>query len=137
MRRRRKDVFDKVLVLRLVRRDAYSSAVLTLIFRDGLTFDVSAVRHRNDDILFFDKVGDVDFGIVVRYLAAARSIVGILDFEKFFFDNIVYFVDIGENFLVVCDFDFFLGKFLVDFFHFERGKSSQTHFEDSRRLFVA
>jgi len=78
----------------------------------GVTFDVSAVSHRNDDVFLFDKVFDIDFGIIVGNFAAARRIVRFLDLQKFFLDDVIDFVDVGKNFLVVGDFDFFLGKFL-------------------------
>ena len=134
---RREDAFHKVFVFRLVRGDAHAAPVLALVFRNGLTFDVSAVSHRNDDVFLFDKVFDIDFGIIVGNFAATRRIVRFLDLQKFFLDDVVDFVDVGKNFLVVGDFDFFLSKFVVDLFDFQRSKSAKSHFKDCRRLFVA
>ena len=77
------NVFDKVVVLRLVRRNAHSAASLRTVFGNGQTFDVAAVSHRHDDVFLVDKVGNVDFGIVVAEFGTSGGTVLLFNFGKF------------------------------------------------------
>ena len=84
--------FDEVLVLCLVRGDTHASSVLRFVFRNGHAFDVSAVRHGDNHVLFFDKVFDVDIAVIVGEFAHSGRVVLRLDVGHFLDDDVLDFL---------------------------------------------
>ena len=64
-------------------RDAESAAILRFVFGNGDTLDVALVGHRDDYVLFYDQVFDVDVAGVVAEFASSRHAVGVVDLGQF------------------------------------------------------
>ena len=129
-------VFDEVLFLRTVRRDALAAAVLSLIFGRRQTLDVAVVRHGNDDVLFLYEVGYVYLVVVYDKLAAARVVVLLLYLLEFRLDYIADALGTREYALEIRYLLIERGQLVLQRVYLEARQAAQLHFEYRVRLLV-
>ena len=129
-------ILHKIFFLGLMSRYALSSATLSLTLLRCDSLDVTHMRHRNNDVLSFDKVRFADIRIIGGNLGFSRSGVSVL----YIFKVVSY--DRSHSFRLLQDIfevgygGVELAKFFVQLIHFHRSEPLKPHFKNGGTLFV-
>ena len=92
-----KDVGDEILFLGFVRGHAPPAAALRAVLRHGNALDIAEMRHADDDILFFDEVGDIDLAVIVGELRLPGRRILLFDVEQIRFHDLPHAEFVCQN----------------------------------------
>ena len=128
-------ILHKVLFLGFMSRDADAAAVLRLVFGDGQTLGIAAVREGNDNVLHGNEVLVLDVAFARGYFRFTGRRIAVFDVREVIFNDFQHAAFARKNIFEVGDGVVQSVEFVLQFFHFQRGQTLQAHFKDGVRLF--